>query len=284
MKRDSSIEKFTNNKIATSPTESDIMYRYKYKYLNNYQTENLSFETKKLIEKYDSKNDSNENLKYKNFNQLSNISKESPQDYKNYVYKDGDSYNILINKNKMLKRLFEQANCSLLISLQKQEKIEKRYENEKKEILDKLTKIQKNYEVYASGHQKMKDFKGKLNELTNSYNNMLKLYLKINSELEQFIHKITQIFNNINNFIEDNKEKVSKNILSFDYLLYIKDEMKEKFNIEKRVISKEKEYNNFEEDNICNQLKAYYTKKICIKDFTKMNEKVSNKFNISENI
>ena len=63
MKRDSSIEKFTNNKIATSPTESDIMYRYKYKYLNNYQTENLSFETKKLIEKYDSKNDSNENLK-----------------------------------------------------------------------------------------------------------------------------------------------------------------------------------------------------------------------------
>ena len=72
MKRDSSIEKFTNNKIATSPTESDIMYRYKYKYLNNYQTENLSFETKKLIEKCDSKNDSNENLKYKNFNQLSN--------------------------------------------------------------------------------------------------------------------------------------------------------------------------------------------------------------------
>ena len=283
MRENTLTEKLTNRGIIASSAALDVISRYDYKYPNNCHTENLSFETKKLIEKYDCKNNSKDNLNYEKFFQESNIS-ENTKNYKNYIYKEGDSYDILINKNKNLKRLFEQVNCSLLLSLQKQEKIEIKYETEKKEILEHLTNIQKKYEVYAKSHKQMNYFKEKLNELTNDYNHLMHLYLKINKELKQFDEKITKIINGIENFIEINKGKDSANILSFEYLLNLKSELEKKFIIEIKTRPKEIEFIYFKDDTIYNQTKDYYLNSLWKKDFPKINEKIFNKLNTNANI
>lgn len=275
----------STNRRRTSSKIPSFTYDYKYSFLNNEQTRNLNFKTKKIIEKYTCHDYSNENLK-DDFNlHLSGETKDNFKVYDKFIYKNGDNYDTLINKNKNLKRLFEQANCSLLLSLQKQEKMEKKYESEKKEILEKLSKIQKKYELYAESHKKLNEFKEKINEITNSYNQLMTLYLKLNSELKQYNNKISNIFNDLNTFIENYYQNESVNILSFEYLLHMKNEIKNIFALKEKEYFKNKEFRNFEKEIINNKLKAYYGKKSHNNDYTRRNDKIKNyRFNKSENI
>ena len=103
----------STNRRRTSSKIPSFTYDYKYSFLNNEQTRNLNFKTKKIIEKYTCHDYSNENLK-DDFNlHLSGETKDNLKAYDKFIYKNGDNYDTLINKNKNLKRLFEQANCSL---------------------------------------------------------------------------------------------------------------------------------------------------------------------------
>ena len=267
----------TNRRFRASTSSPILLYDYKYPYTNNVQDNTLSLRAKKIIDKYNSKSFKKDYYSNDDYNfRLSLTSRESSNEYKKYIFEEGDNYEILKNKNKNLKRLFEQANCSLILSLKKQEKLERKYEEEKKDILDKLCKIEKKYEIYAESHQK-------LNEITNSYNQLLALYLKVNNEIKKFKDNISIIFNNMNDFIEEYYENDSANILSFEYLLHIKNEMKDKFNIKEINNHKNNKYNNFEKRIMSNKLKTYYNKKYYNKEFTNKNDKISNKYNKSAN-
>ena len=48
----------------------------------------------------------------------------------------------------------------------------------KKAIIEKLTKIQNNYEKYANSHQQLNFFEEKIGEISCSYNQLLNEYLK----------------------------------------------------------------------------------------------------------
>jgi len=283
MKEETLTTESTNRRKSTSSIPS-FTYDYKYSFLNKDQTRNLNFKTKKIIEKYTYHNNSNENLKDEYNLHLSGESKDNLQEYNKFIYKKGDNYDTLINKNKNLKRLFEQANCSLILSLQKQEKIEQKYEDEKKEILEKLSKIQKNYELYAESYKQLNNFKVKIKEITNSYNQLMTLYLKLNSELKHYNDKISSIFNDLNTFIENYYENESVNLLSFEFILHIKNEIKDRFNLKESEKVKNQEFRNFEKEIINNKLRAYYGKKSHNNDFTRRNDKIKNRFNKSENI
>ena len=283
MKEETLTTESTNRRKSTSSIPS-FTYDYKYSFLNKDQTRNLNFKTKKIIEKYTYHDNSNENLKDEYNLHLSGESKDNLQAYNKFIYKKGDNYETLINKNKNLKRLFEQANCSLILSLQKQEKIEKKYEDEKKEILEKLSKIQKNYELYAESYKQLNNFKSKINEITNSYNQLMTLYLKLNSELKHYNDKISSIFNDLNTFIENYYENESVNLLSFEFILHIKNEIKDRFNLKESEKVKNQEFRNFEKEIINNKLRAYYGKKSHNNNFTRRNDKIKNRFNKSENI
>lgn len=189
----------------------------------------LSLKAKKIIEKYKKKKYSN--IEEDNNLNLIGASGEEQFEYKQYFYEEGDSYEKLINKNKNLKRLFEQANCSLILCLKKQEKIEKKYENEKRLILEQLNKIQDNYEIYAKSYQKLNEYRQQIKEKENSYNQLLSLYDKDKEKLKEFKIQIFEMHNNIDNFIKNNYKKDSTNLLSLEYLLHLKAEIYEKFKI-----------------------------------------------------
>ena len=281
-------EKFTfestNRRLRTSSTSPILIHDNKYSSVNNDQTLNLSYKAKKIIEKYNSKNYKNDFLNNSYHSNFKCESKENSQTYKQFIFEEGDDYNKLINKNKNLKRLFEQANCSLLMSLKKQEKLEKKYEEEKKVILDKLTNIQNKYEMYAESHQKMNEFNGKLEEITNSYNQLLTLYLKVNNDLKQFKDDIRKVYNNINSFIEDYYKNESVNVLSFEFLLHTKNEIKEKFNIKESNIFSNSKINEFEKKIFSNKLNTHPPKKHYNNDFTTRNGKIKSKLNKTSNI
>ena len=173
---------------------------------------------------YMKKNDDNNELNYNTIN-LNNSK------YKEFIYNEGDDYEKLVMKNKNLKRLFEQVNSQLLKSLKKQHEMEKKYEKEKKVIIEKLSKIQNNYEIYANSHQKLNLFENKIDEISNTYKQLLEIYLKTSEKFKEYKIKIEKLYNNLNNFVDNNYEKDLVNILSFEFLLHLRNEIKDNFKI-----------------------------------------------------
>ena len=166
--------------------------------------------------------------------------------YENFFYKEGDEYETLINKNKSLKRLFEQVNAQLSAALERQKQIEKKYESEKIEIISKLNKIQKNYKTYANSHLQLTNFENKLDEISYAYNHLLEIYFQCNEKLREYTNKVNEFSKQINNFIENNYGSESINVLSFEFLLHLKKDIKE---LMKKNISK----NKFSYKDIVNQ-------------------------------
>ena len=270
----------------TSLSSPCLTYEIKYSTLNNFQTRNSDYKAKKIIEKYTSKCYKSKNY-YDNNICINCQSKGNFNTYKKYCYKEGDDYDILKNKNKNLKRLFEEANCSLILSLKNQEKMESQYENEKKEILERLSKIQNKYELYAENSQKLNIYKEKLNEITTSYEQLLGLYIKLDCEFKKYKDKIAKIYNNINKFIENNCDNDSAKIQSFEYILHIKKEINDKFNVDEKEYGKNNKFIkniNCDKKLIQNKLHSYYTKKYHNNDFTKRNDKIKNTFNKTKNL
>ena len=144
----------------TSLSSPSLTYEIKYSTLNSFQTRNSDYKAKKIIERYTSKYYKTKNY-YDNNICIDCKSNCNFSTFKKYCYKEGDDFDILKNKNKNLKRLFEEANCSLILCLKNQEKMESQYENEKKEILERLSKIQNKYELYAENYQKLNIYKEK---------------------------------------------------------------------------------------------------------------------------
>ena len=270
----------------TSLSSPSLTYEIKYSTLNSFQTRNSDYKAKKIIERYISKYYKTKNY-YDNNICIDCKSNCNFSTFKKYCYKEGDDFDILKNKNKNLKRLFEEANCSLILCLKNQEKMESQYENEKKEILERLSKIQNKYELYAENYQKLNIYKEKLNEITTSYEQLLGLYIKLDCEFKKYKDKIAKIYNNLNKFIENNCENDSANIQSFEYLLHIKKEINDKFNIDEKEDSKNNKFIkniNCDKKLIQNKLHTYYTKKYHNNDFTKRNDKIKNAFNKSKNL
>ena len=270
----------------TSISSPNLTYEIKYSSLNDFQTRNSDYKAKKIIEKYTSKDYKCKNY-YDNNIYTDCHSTSDFNYYKKYCYKEGDNYDILKNKNKNLKRLFEEANCSLILSLKNQEKMESQYENEKKEILERLSKIQNKYELYAENSQKLNIYKEKLNEITTSYEQLLGLYIKLDCEFKKYKDKIAKIYNNINKFIENNCDNDSANIQSFEYILHIKKEINDKFNVDEKEYAKNNKFIkniNCDKKLIQNKLHSYYTKKYHNNDFTKRNDKIKNTFNKTKNL
>ena len=61
-------------------------------------------------------------------------------------------------------------------------------------------------------------------------------------EFKKYKDKIAKIYNNLNKFIENNCENDSANIQSFEYLLHIKKEINDKFNIDEKEDSKNNKF------------------------------------------
>ena len=165
--------------------------------------------------------------------------------------------------------------------------MESQYENEKKEILERLSKIQNKYELYAENSQKLNIYKEKLNEITTSYEQLLGLYIKLDCEFKKYKDKIAKIYNNINKFIENNCDNDSAKIQSFEYILHIKKEINDKFNVDEKEYGKNNKFIkniNCDKKLIQNKLHSYYTKKYHNNDFTKRNDKIKNTFNKTKNL
>lgn len=206
-----------------------------------------------------------------------NTSKIKKEQYEEYIYEEGDKYEKLINKNKNLKRLFEKVNGQLLTCLKKQQEMEKKYENEKKQIIEKLTKIQSNYEMYANSHQQLNNFEDKIGEISSTYNQLLELYFKTNEKLKEYINYFNKLYKNINNFIEKNYEQDNVNIVSFEFLLHLRNEIKDHFKINELNLNKKNilQRNNYNEI-VNNKTARYYTNKYYNYDFSDMKNKNNN--------
>ena len=183
-------------------------------------------------------------------------------EYKDFIYDEGDDYEKLIMKNKNLKRLFEQVNSQLLKSMKKQQEMEEKYEKEKKMIIEKLSKIQNNYEIYANSHQKLNFFENKIEEISSTYQQLLELYLKTNEKFKEYKNNIDKLYNNISNFVENNYEKKSVNVLSFEFLLHLRNEIKDNFKINDNKFKKQNKTQS--KNNNKNEIKdkkdnKYYT-------------------------
>ena len=248
-------------------------------YFNNYNSKNNYIKNRNT-------NNTNNNSNF-NSHCNSNNSQFGNSEYKDYIYEDGDDYEKLILKNKNLKRLFEQANSQLLTCLKKQQEIEKKYEIEKKLIIEKLTKIQNNYEIYANSHQQLNFFEDKIDEISCTYNQLLKEYLKINEKYKEYKNNLNKLYKNINDFIENNYDKDMVNILSFEYLLYLRNKIKDEFKIN-NIYSKSKKNNiiqNIKYNEIINNNKTanYYTYRFYNSDFSKNKNNYKNIFGTNTN-
>lgn len=232
---------------------------------NNYNSKNNYIKNRN--------NNTNDNITYNSIYNNNN-SQFGNSEYTDYIYEDGDNYEKLILKNKNLKRLFEQANSQLLTCLKKQQDMEKKYEMEKKAIIEKLSKIQNNYEIYANSHQQLNYFEDKIDEISCTYNQLLKEYLKINEKFKEYKNNLNKLYKNINDFIENNYDKDLVNILSFEYLLYIRNKIKDEFKINNL-------FNKSQKNNIIQNIKNnellnnndktanYYTHRFYNSDFSK---------------
>ena len=247
--------------------DDNLKLNYKYETLkieNNYST-------KESIKSYQNSDLNKKNINIPNLKQF---------EYKEYLYEENDNYNELRIKNKNLKRLFEQANSQLLSCLKKQQEMEAKYENEKEEIIERLTRIQNNYELYANSHRKLQNFEEKFNEVTFKYKELFELNSKTNEKLKEYKNKINKLYKNIDDFIENNYDKDLINMLSFEFLLHLKNEINEQFNLFNNI----KQRNNYNEILNDNNFK-YYTSRYYNSDYSLLKNKNNyhNLFNINAN-
>ena len=254
---------------------------------NNNHKLNFNYDSNKVTNNYKPKdtysnddnhkeNNSNINteLYYPYFDTSNSKPKQRYSNYEEYLYKEGDDYEKLKLKNKNLKRLFEQANCQLVTCLNKQQKMEQKYQNEKKEIIEKLTKIQENYEIYANSHQQLSNLEDKIDEISSTYNQLLELYFKTNERMKNFKNNVIQLYKNISNFVDNKCDNDKVNLLSFEFLLHLRSEIKKQFQINdenhcnKNIIQK----NNYN-DVLNNKTAHYYLNQYHNNDYSKNGEK-----------
>lgn len=277
MKKDIKINESNQKRLLPSFSVPNYTENNKFSFRDNNIKLNFNYEK--------NKQDDN-NIKYKKNEYLKNT-KLNQNEYKNYLFEKDDKYEELVIKNRNLKRLFEQVNHKLLISLKKQQEIESKYENEKKEIIEKLSRIQENYEIYANSHQKLNIFGDKIDEISNTYNQLLELYSKTNEKLKVYKNNIFQIYKNITDFIENNYDNNLINILSFEFLLHLRNEMNNQFKFNDSFLNK----NSYTQRNNHKEILNSKTAKYYIKnqysnafDFSQSKKKVNNIFNNNTNI
>ena len=170
--------------------------------------------------------------------------------------------------------------------------MEKKYEIEKNLIIEKLTKIQNNYEIYANSHQQLNFFEDKIDEISSTYNQLLKEYLKINEKFKEYKNNLNKLYKNINDFIENNYDKDMVNILSFEYLLYLRNKIKDEFKIinlntknpkpKKNNFAQNLKYNEILNNNN-NKTANYYTYRFYNSDFSKNKNNFKNIFGTNTN-
>ena len=284
--------KTNNNDFIDNTIKLNFDYgNYNTIKIDNKNDNNLFFHNHNSKKNYIIKNRNNNNDNNNNVNSYynNNNSKFVNSEYKDYIYEEGDDNEKLILKNKNLKRLFEQSNFQLLTCLKKQQDMEKKYEMEKKAIIEKLTKIQKNYEKYANSHQKLNFFEDKIDEISCTYNQLLKEYLKINENFKEYKNNLNKLYKNINDFIENNYDKDIVNILSFEYLLYLRNKIKDDFKInnsftksKKNNIIQNVKYNEILNNK--NKTANYYTYRFYNSDFSKNKNNFKNIFDTNTNI
>ena len=284
--------KTNNNDFIDNTIKLNFDYgNYNTIKIDNKNDNNLFFHNHNSKKNYIIKNRNNNNDNNNNVNSYynNNNSKFVNSEYKDYIYEEGDDNEKLILKNKNLKRLFEQSNFQLLTCLKKQQDMEKKYEMEKKAIIEKLTKIQKNYEKYANSHQKLNFFEDKIDEISCTYNQLLKEYLKINENFKEYKNNLNKLYKNINDFIENNYDKDMVNILSFEYLLYLRNKIKDDFKInnsftksKKNNIIQNVKYNEILNNK--NKTANYYTYRFYNSDFSKNKNNFKNIFDTNTNI
>jgi len=56
--------------------------------------------------------------------------------------------------------------------LNKQQKLEKKYQNEKKEIIGKLNRFQNIYQIYGNSHHQLSNLEDKIEEISSTYNHL----------------------------------------------------------------------------------------------------------------
>jgi len=221
---------------------------------------------------------------YPYFNTGNSKPKQLYSNYEEYLYKEGDDYEKLILKNKNLKRLFEKVNSQLITCLNKQQKMEQKYQNEKKEIIEKLSKIQENYEIYANSHHQLSNLEDKIDEISSTYNELLELYFKTNEKMKNFRNHVLQFYKNINNFVDNNCDKDKVNILSFEFLLHLRGEIKKQFQIsDENPDNKNNTQRNNYNDILNNKTAQYYLNQYHNNDYSKNGGKTERKNIFSTN-
>ena len=236
-------------------------------YQDNYEDKNNNVI---MINNFDQTN-FNSNLNYENNNYSEqNSNEQTEQDnffYNEYFYKAGDSYEELVNKNKNLKILFEKTKSELIQCVKEQQKMEIKYKAEKNEIFGRLEKIQHNYEKYANSHNKLQNFENKIDEISGTYNKLLQLFFITNGQLNEFKKMLSYYYKKVNDFVDKNFDNHNINMISFEFILHLRNQMKSLF---------EKE--NFNENNNKEEVKVDKSKYIDNKNYTKEND---NKINTS---
>ena len=226
----------------------------------------------------------NTELYYPYFNTGNSKLKQVFSNCEEYLYKEGDDYEKLILKNKNLKRLFEKVNTQLITCLNKQQKLEQKYKNEKKEIIEKLSKIQENYEIYANSHHQLSNLEDKIDEISSTYNQLLELYFKTNEKMKNFRNNVIQLYKNINNFVDKNCGNDKVNILSFEFLLHLRGEIKKQFQInDENPVNKNNTQRNNYNDVLNNKTAQYYLNQYHNNDYSKNEGKTERKNIFSTN-
>ena len=271
-----------NSNITDNNNNYRLNFNYDFNKINN------NYKQKENSSNNDYKKESNSNINielyYPYFNTGNSKPKQLYSNYEEYLYKEGDDYEKLILKNKNLKRLFEKVNSQLITCLNKQQKMEQKYQNEKKEIIEKLSKIQENYEIYANSHHQLSNLEDKIDEISSTYNELLELYFKTNEKMKNFRNHVLQFYKNINNFVDNNCDKDKVNILSFEFLLHLRGEIKKQFQIsDENPDNKNNTQRNNYNDILNNKTAQYYLNQYHNNDYSKNGGKTERKNIFSTN-
>ena len=285
-----SVSNFKENNNSKITNKDNNKYKLNFNYdsnkvINNYkQRETSSNNDYKKESNNNSNSNINTELYYPYFNTGNSKPKPVYSNYEEYLFKEGDDYDKLVLKNKNLKRLFEKVNTQLITCLDKQQKLEQKYKNEKSEIIEKLSKIQENYEIYANSHQQLSNLEDKIDEISSTYNQLLELYFKTNEKMKNFKNNVIQLYKNINNFVDNNCDKDKVNILSFEFLLHLRYEIKKQFQInDENLCNKNIMQRNNYNDILNNKTAQYYLNQYHNNDYSKNGGKTERKNLFSTN-
>ena len=280
-----SVPNFKEKNNVDIANKDNNIYRLNFNYDSN---KVINYKSKDTSSNNDYKKENNSNINtelyYPYFNTTNSKPKPIYQNYEEYLYKEGDDFEKLILKNKNLKRLFEKVNSQLITCLSKQQKMEQKYQNEKKEIIEKLSKIQENYEIYANSHHQLSNLEDKIDEISSTYNQLLELYFKANEKIKNFKNNVIQLYKNISSFVDNNCDNDKVNILSFEFLLHLKSEIKKQFQInDENTCNKNITQRNNYNDVLNNKTAQYYINQYHNNDYSKNEGKTERKNIFSTN-